>query len=46
MADIAVKSFEFRVAAVYAPNIAVERVFYFSAVIAVAQPSETDSFNG
>ena len=29
MADIAVKSFEFHVAAVYAPNIAAERVSFF-----------------
>ena len=29
MADVAVKSFEFRVVALYAPNIAVERVSFF-----------------
>ena len=29
VADAAVKSFEFRVVAVYAPNIAVERVFFY-----------------
>ena len=34
VADVAVKSFEFRVAAVYAPSIAAERVSCFSAVSA------------
>ena len=29
MANVAVKSFELRVAAIYAPNIAVERVSFF-----------------
>ena len=29
VADVAVKSFKFRMVAVYAPNIAVERVFFF-----------------
>ena len=29
MADVAVKSFEFRVDAVYAPNIAAEMIFFF-----------------
>ena len=29
MADVAVKSFKFRLVAVYASNIAVERIFFF-----------------
>ena len=35
-------SFVFRVVAVYAPNIAVERVSFFLAVSAVPRRSETD----
>ena len=39
-------SFEFRLVAVYAPNIIAERVSLFSAVKAVPRRSETDSVNG
>ena len=46
MTDVAVKSFEFLVVAVYAPNIAAERVSFFSAVSAVPRRSEIDSFSG
>ena len=35
VADVAVKSFKFRLVAVYAPNIVVERVSFFSSVGAV-----------
>ena len=39
--NVAVKSFEFRVVAVYAPNIAAERISFF-----FPRRSETDSFSG
>ena len=45
MADVAVKSFDFQVVAVYAPNIAAES-FLFSAVSTVSWRSKTDSFSG
>ena len=43
--DVAVKSFEFGIATVYAPNIAACWVSFFSAVI-VSRRSKTDSFSG
>ena len=45
-ADVAVKSFEFWVGAVYTPNITAVEVYFFSAVSTVPRRSETDSFSG
>ena len=46
VADVAIKSFEFRVAAVYAPNIAVERVSFFQRLAQFLDNPKTDSFSG
>ena len=46
VADVAVKSFKFCLVAVYASNIAAERVFFFSSVGAVPGRYEAASLNG
>ena len=46
VADVAVRSFKFRLVAVYAPNIAAERIFFFSLVGAVPGQYKVASFNG
>ena len=44
--DVAVKSFKFRLVAVYAPNIVAERVSFFSSVGTVPGRYEAASLNG
>ena len=46
VADVAVKSFKFRLVVVYAPNIAMERVSFFSSVGAVPGRFKAASLNG
>ena len=46
VADVAVKSFKFRLVAVYASNIAAERVSFFSSVGTVPGRYEAASLNG
>ena len=46
VADVAVKSFKFRLVAVYVSNIAAERVSFFSSVGAVPGRYEAASLNG
>ena len=45
VANVAVKSFKFRLVVVYAPNIAAERVFFFSSVGTVPGGFEAASLN-
>ena len=46
MVDVAVKSFKFRLVAVYAPNIVAERVSFFRRSGAVPGRYEAASLNG
>ena len=46
MADVTVKSFEFRLVVVYAPNKAVERVSLFRRLAPFLDDSKAASLNG
>ena len=46
VADVAVKSLKFRLVVVYVPNIAVERVSFFSSVGTIPGRFKAASFNG